>query len=62
MEKISLLSIQKTLSRNEMRNIMAGSGSGATPECNQCCTTDSFCSKTVSCPCCIRGRCLPDKI
>jgi len=60
MKKISLLNIQKTLSRNEMRNIMAGSGGGATPECTHPCTTDSFCSGNTSCPCCTGGKCAPN--
>jgi hypothetical protein len=55
MKKISLKSFENSLSRSEMRNIMAGKK--ATPECTEACGSDSFCSGNTSCPCCNGGSC-----
>lgn len=47
MKKLSLLSTQGVLSKNEMKSIMAGSGNN----CNSSCSGDCSCSKggTGSC-------------
>jgi NADP-dependent 3-hydroxy acid dehydrogenase YdfG len=42
-QKMSLANIQGKLSRTEMKNIMAGSGSGCTVKCVSC-TTDADCA------------------
>ena len=56
MRKISLKDFKSTLSRNEMRNVMAGK---KTPECGESCASgdDAFCSGNSSCGCCNVGKC-----
>lgn len=41
LEKMSLATIAGKLTRKEMKNIMAGSGSGGRPDYVQCCQTNS---------------------
>lgn len=56
MKKIGLKNAQNTLSRNEMKTIMAGLGA-VTPECGEECSSDNFCSGNASCGCCNAGKC-----
>ena len=56
MKKINLKDVKNVLSRDEMRNVMAGKRM-ATPECGEDCTSDGFCSGNSSCGCCNNGKC-----
>ena len=57
MEKISLKLMQNSLTRAELKTIMAGSGGSYTPECTEECSSDSFCAPNTTCPRCNHGTC-----
>ena len=57
MKKISLKDVEVTLSRKEMKTIMAGKAVSVTPSCGEECSSDSFCSENSSCPHCHSGKC-----
>ena len=59
--KMSLANIQGKLSRAEMKNIMAGSGSSGS-NCNSSCSSDSDCDGTDNtCHHCATGSILTGK-
>lgn len=60
MKKISLKNINESLSRNEMRSIKGGSGSGwATAECGDNCYEDRPCSDSCKTDCTKQGAVCP---